>query len=157
MDEQYFTFLDDPLKKIWNDGEKLLASSGGGFNDYSFMVFPFAKVYEGFLKKLFFEIGAIDEHAFRNDRFRIGRALNPQLEKDLRHDESVYDRIADLCGGSELPELLWKAWKRGRNKIFHFFPSEYKPLEYGEAVEIVSEIKKAMKKALEVCHANKLK
>lgn len=149
--QDIINFLDPPLLSIWNDGEKLLASSSGGFNDYSFVVFPFAKVYEGFLKKLFFQIGAIDENAYRNDRFRIGRALNPQLERDLKHDESVYDRIANFCGGTDLPEHLWKAWKRGRNQIFHFFPNEYRPLSFQEAREIVREIKGAMEMAFEEC------
>lgn len=158
MSETVERFLDPDLQKILADGEKLLASAGGvvpagrqRFNDYSFIVFPFAKVYEGFLKKLFFQIGAIDEFQFKNDRWRVGRALNPQLEKDLRHDESVYDRIANLCGGTTLPDDLWQAWKRGRNQLFHFFPAEYKALTFPEAKDIILEIRIVMEKALEAC------
>lgn len=151
MSETLERFLSPDLQKILADGEKLLASAGGGFNDYSFVVFPFAKAYEGFLKKLFFQIGAINEFQFKNDRWRVGRALNPQLEKDLRHEESVYDRIANLCGGTTLPDDLWKAWKRGRNQVFHFFPAEYKPLTFSEAKDIILEIRTAMEKALEGC------
>ncbi len=144
-------FLGEDLRKLHDDGEKLLASASGGFYDYSFVVFPFAKLYEGFLKKLFFGIGAINEFQFKNDRWRVGRALNPQLEKDLRHEESVYDRIVNNCGGNSLPDLMWKAWKRGRNQIFHYYPEQFKPLPLIEAQEIVLEIKNVMEKALEEC------
>lgn len=157
MSEPVERFLDADLRKILADGEKLLASSGGGFSDYAFVVFPFAKVYEGFLKKLFYQIGAINEFQFKNDRWRVGRALNPQLEKDLRHEESVYDRISNLCGGSELPDELWNAWKRGRNQVFHFFPTEYRPLSFADAKEIILVIKVAMEKALEQCRVNSVK
>lgn len=144
-------FLGNDLRLLQSDGEKLLASATGGFYDYSFVVFPFAKLYEGFLKKLFFQIGAINKFQYENDRWRVGRALNPQLEKDLRHEESVYDRIANLCGGTDLPDTLWRAWKRGRNQIFHFYPTEFKPLSLSEAREIISEFHFAMESALEQC------
>ena len=127
------------------------------YSDYSVVVFPFAKVYEGFLKKLFLQIGAISEQQYNNDRWRVGRALNPQLEKprlpagrDLWHTESVYDRLVILCN-PELPEVLWNAWKRGRNQIFHFWPGRNKPLALDGAREIIKEIEMAMEKALENC------
>lgn len=144
-------FLGDDLGKLYLDGQKLLVSAGGGFFDYSFVVFPFAKLYEGFLKKLFFQIGAINEFQFKNDRWRVGRALNPQLEKDLRHDESVYDRIAQNCGGVEVPDTLWKAWKKGRNQIFHYYPAEFHPISLSEAKLIIGEIEGAMELALKQC------
>lgn len=154
-------FLSPELLAEMEDGEKLMVSASGGFRDYSFVVFPFAKVYEGFLKKLFFQIGAINEFQYKNDRWRVGRALNPQLEKDLRHTESVYDRIVEFCGGvahenapsrgQQLAETLWQAWKRGRNQVFHYFPGRSRPLSLVEATEIVAEIKNAMEMALVEC------
>lgn len=154
-------FLGSELLPFWGDGEKLLDATSPtvnpalpagrqGYSDYSFVVFPFAKVYEGFLKKLFLQIGAISEQQYNNERWRVGRALNPQLEKDLRHVESVYDRLITLCN-PELPEILWQAWKRGRNQIFHFWPGRTKPLTLEEAKEIVGELETAMKMALTQC------
>lgn len=145
-------FLERDLYSLWTDGERLLASASGGFHDYSFVIFPFAKVYEGFLKKLLFHIGAIDGHQYRNDRWRVGRALNPQLEKDFRHEESVYDRLVQYCGGGkELADSLWAAWRDGRNRIFHFFPNDYRTVSFPEAKEIVAEIEKAMEMAMMQC------
>ncbi len=154
MTDKLRGFLGPDLASLYSDGEKLSASASGGFSDYSFIVFPYAKLYEGFLKKLFFQIGAINKFQYDNDRWRVGRALNPHLEKVLRADESVYDRISNFCGGVVLPDKLWKAWKKGRNQVFHYFPSEYKPLTLSEALEITTEIKSVMEEALEECKAS---
>jgi hypothetical protein len=151
MSEKLREFLGSELLPLWADGEKLLASASGGFSDYSFVVFPFAKIYEGFLKKLFLALGAINDYQYNNDRWRVGRALNPQLEKEFRHTESVYDHLVNLCGGGELADELWRVWKKGRNQIFHFWPGRTKPLPFGEAKEIVAEIEAVMEKSLEEC------
>lgn len=151
MTEKLTEFLKPELLPLWADGEKLVASAGGGFSDYSFVVFPFAKVYEGFLKKLFLQIGAITENQYNNDRWRVGRALNPQLERELRHTESIYDRLAALCQGAILPEALWEAWKHGRNQVFHFWPGKSAPLSMERAKEIIGAIEKAMEMALAEC------
>lgn len=138
-------FLGPELNSLYSDGEKLLSSDLSGLSDYSFVVFPFAKVYEGFLKKLFFKIGAINQQQYESDHWRVGKALNPNLEKDLRH-ESVYDRL-----NPQTAEILWQAWKNGRNQIFHFWPGRSKPLTLEVAKEVIREIGQAMEKALEEC------
>lgn len=150
MSDKLREFLGPELLPLWEDGEKLLSTMNLAYSDYSFLVFPFAKVYEGFLKKLFLQIGAINEYQYNNDRWRVGRALNPELEKELRH-ESVYDRIIEHCGGQTLAETLWQAWKRGRNQVFHFWPGRNKALSLAEAREITDEIQAAMELALEEC------
>ncbi len=150
MSERLRDFLGSELLPLWTDGEKLLASASGGFSDFSFVVFPFAKVYEGFLKKLFLTVGAISQWQYDNDRWRVGRALNPQLEKEFRHVESVYDRVAEFCDPN-LPEALWQAWKKGRNQIFHFWPGKSRPLPLPQAKEIIEELKNTMEMALTEC------
>lgn len=150
MTDRLKSFLGPELLPLLGDGEKLLTNAPTGLSDYSFVVFPFAKVYEGFLKELFLRIGAINQYQYDNERWRVGRALNPQLEKELRH-ESVYDRIIDHCGGVNLADQLWKVWKRGRNQVFHFWPGKNKPLSLTEAREIIDEIQKVMELALEDC------
>jgi len=156
MTDRLKGFLGSELLPLFEDGDRLLEStlstpSTSAYSDFSFIVFPFAKVYEGFLKKLFLQIGAINEYQYNNDRWRVGRALNPQLEKDLRHTESVYDRIVEHCGGQNLADTLWRVWKMGRNQVFHFWPGRSKALSLAEASEIVREIEKAMESALQEC------
>ena len=91
-----------------------------GFHDYSFIVFPAAKAYEGFLKKLFLDLRFINPEDYYGKHFRIGKALNPSLEKRIRIKEGVYDKIVKYCGGEELAGKMWSCWKECRNLLFHW-------------------------------------
>lgn len=113
-------------------------------SDYSYLVFPFAKAYEGFLKQLFLDCHFIKENEYSGDHFRIGRALNPHLEKSLR-GESVYDAVVGMSGNCELADRMWAIWRRGRNLVFHYFPHNFKALTLPEAEMIIEEIVEIMK------------
>lgn len=125
------------------------------FHDYSFVVFPIAKAYEGFLKKMFLDLGFITEEDYKGKRFRIGKALNPFLEKDLRGRESVYDKIVKYCGGKELADKLWEAWTNGRNLVFHWFPEEKRVVDFNEAQGKIKLIIEAMDMAFRECTIKK--
>lgn len=117
--------------------------------DYSYLVFPFGKAYEGFLKQLFLDLGFISEHDYISDHFRIGKALNPHMQKRL-HETSIYFKIAHFCNRAELANKLWNVWKRGRNLVFHYFPHNLNALTFSEAETIVSEMLQVMEEAI-VC------
>jgi len=121
------------------------------FHDWSFIVFPAAKAYEGFLKTLFLDLGFISRDDYYGKRFRIGMALNPHLEKYLREKISVYDKLVDFCQGKDLPDTLWDTWKAGRNVIFHWFPDEKNAIDYDEARLLVTKILNAMDLAFKEC------
>lgn len=121
------------------------------FHDYAFVVFPAAKAYEGFLKTLFFDLGFIKEEEFYGKRFRVGRALNPELEPRLRRKEGVYDKLVAFCDGSELADQLWETWKEGRNLIFHWFPKEKNAITFEEAKMLVGRILDTMDLAFKGC------
>lgn len=121
------------------------------FHDYSFVVFPASKAYEGFLKKLFLDLRFIDEETYYGKRFRIGKALNPALEKNLREKESVYDKLVGFCGGRELADKLWDTWKNCRNLLFHWFPDEKKVIDFNEAKLSVDQIIDAIDAAFKEC------
>jgi hypothetical protein len=87
--------------------------------DYGFVVFPAAKAYEGFLKEYFFQMGLISEGMLRSDHFRLGKALNPDLPLRYRDEDWLYDDLIKACG-EEVAEGLWRAWKEGRNQVFHY-------------------------------------
>lgn len=145
----WWSYLGEDLQKLLMTSEflyKVVESWGadlpGGkreFNDYSFVVFPAAKAYEGFLKKLFLDLKFITEEDYYGKHFRIGKALNPSLSKELRGD-GVYDKIAEYCHGPELADKLWEAWKLSRNLTFHWFPNEKNAItlpEAGERIEMI--------------------
>ncbi|MFZ3301665.1 MAG: hypothetical protein WA152_03070 [Microgenomates group bacterium] len=131
-----------------------LPSGSKVFHDYSFIVFPAAKAYEGYLKKVFFDMGFITDEDYRGKRFRIGKALNPFLDKRYRENESVYDKIVSHCGGKELADILWDAWTNGRNVVFHWFPDEKRAVSFEEAENKIKQIIEAMDKAFEGCKIN---
>ncbi len=120
------------------------------FDDYSFVVFPAAKAYEGFLKKMFLDLNFITEEDYYGKRFRIGKALNPSLEKELRH-EGVYDKIVNYCGGRELADKLWDTWRLSRNLTFHWFPNEKNAITLPEAGRRIEMIVEAIDMAFKEC------
>lgn len=164
--------LGDIEKKIWWDYlgvdlQKLLKTSefvfddvkswgadlpGGKreFDDYSFVVFPAAKAYEGFLKKLLLDLKFINEDDYYGKHFRIGKALNPSLPRRFRR-EGVYDKIVKYCGGKDLAEQLWETWRQSRNLVFHWFPNEKNAITLIEAGDRIGMIISAMDRAFSEC------
>jgi hypothetical protein len=157
----WWNYVEEDLQELLVASEFLanVVKSWGGdlpqgskvFHDYSFIVFPAAKAYEGFLKKVFLDLGFISDEDYHGKRFRIGKALNPFLEKRLRKDESVYDRLVKHCGGKETADKLWDAWTNGRNSVFHWFPDEKKAVSFDEAITKVEQIVNAMDTVFESC------
>lgn len=90
-------------------------------SDYSFIIFPIAKAYEGFLKHYLYDLGLISHKTFEGKRFRIGRALNPDIRESQRDEFWLFDDVAQLCGPSTA-RSLWETWLECRNRVFHYFP-----------------------------------
>lgn len=150
--EGWWKYLDESQGELLRESFLLLKREEAAkdrWHDYAFVVFPAAKAYEGFLKKLFLDMGFISNEQYQGDRFRIGRALNPSLEPALRW-ESVYDRLAKGKGGGVLPEQLWQTWKNSRNLLFHWFPWHKNAITLAEARERVEMIVAAMRVATNV-------
>lgn len=160
-DKIWWSYIEEDLQELLVASEFLanVVKSWGGdlpqgskvFHDYSFVVFPAAKAYEGFLKKMFLDLGFITNEDYLGKRFRIGKALNPFLEERLRDRESVYDRIVKYCGGKDLADSLWNAWTNGRNLVFHWFPEDKKAVSFIEAEEKIMMIVYAMDMAFKGC------
>lgn len=90
--------------------------------DYSFIIFPFAKAYEGFLKQYLYDLQLISQKTFEGKRFRIGRALNPDIRDNQRDEFWLFDDVSRMCG-EQLARALWETWLECRNRTFHYFPS----------------------------------
>jgi len=130
-------------------------SSGQEFHDYAFVVFPAAKAYEGFLKKLFLDLGLISPEQFYGKRFRVGKALNPSLKKSLRDKFGVYYKLITYCSGDAgLAETLWDTWRECRNVLFHWFPNEKNAISFEEAKEKFDMILATLDKATKECKIN---
>lgn len=143
-------YLSPPMRVLAGDGAFLLRVTQEHYNeeptDYSYLVFPFAKLYEGFLKQLFLDLSIIDDHEYRGDHYRIGRALSPNLKRRLgRH--SAYMQIEKRFGKG-LATRLWHTWKEGRNLVFHYFPHNYGSLSLTRAKELVANLVDTMDAAV---------
>ena len=150
----WWGYVEEDIRELLLTAQLLINKVGGWeekFHDYAFVVFPAAKAYEGFLKKLFLDLGWITENDYFGKRFRIGKALNPSLEPELRQREGVYDKIVEFCRGRELADELWEVWKQARNSTFHWFPKEKNAISYDEAKEKVVMVIEAMDAAFEKC------
>jgi len=124
------------------------------FHDYSFVVFPAAKAYEGFLKKLFLDLKFITEDDYYGKHFRIGKALNPFLPKEIRNNSWVYGKIVKYCGGKNLADKLWEVWRLSRNLVFHWFPNEKNAITLAEAEDRTGLIIEVIDQTFKECKIN---
>jgi len=153
--DQANQYLSQHQQELLNDTQIILKrlELHDGISDYSFLVSPVAKLYEGFLKDFFLKIGIISETEYDSDRFRVGKTLNPSLRYKRF---SVFQKLSDYDeSGEELAEKLWDAWKFGRNEIFHYFPGSYKNLNKQEAEERIDLLLKAIIQAGEFVTKNR--
>ena len=122
--------------------------------DYSFIVFPMAKAYEGFLKQYFLDLGLISESTYFSRRFRIGRALNPDVQENQRDKWWLYDDVARQCGAGTA-QTMWTTWLESRNRIFHFFPKKHQRVTLAQAGQHLATIAESMRQAI-TCQAGEL-
>jgi len=108
------------------------------------------------LKKFFFDLGFINQDDYFGKRFRVGKALNPALEKKYRN-ESVHVKLADYCGGVELADRLWDTWRTCRNLLFHWFPKEKRAISFEESKEKVEKIINSIDAAFRECDVKGVK
>lgn len=153
-----WSYLSADIKDLFEDGEIILNfvdkyRDKDNITDYSFMVFPFAKGYEGFLKRFLLDTRLIREEDYYSDDIRIGRILNPNFVKEK---SNVFNKICKSKEAREVPKKLWSVWKRGRNLIFHYFPHNFRKLEYHEAIDLINEIIDAMNSAVVNCNITRL-
>ena len=150
----WWSYLEEDLQELLKTAVLLAVEVSKWkqkFHDYSFIVFPASKAYEGFLKKLFLDMGFISEEEFLGRRFRIGKALNPSLNRSRYKRQSVYDKIEKFCGGKKLANTLWDTWKNCRNLLFHWFPNERKAISYDQAVQKIGQVVSSIDAAFEEC------
>lgn len=152
MGSSLWQYLSPEQRALAQDGAFLIEDSARHKDqeptDYSYLVFPFAKLYEGFLKDVFFDLGMISEREYYSNHYRIGKALSPNLTRRLGA-RSAYGQLAKRFG-DDLPATLWHAWKEGRNLVFHYYPRNLRALARAEAIKLTQVIVAAMEEAVRV-------
>ena len=141
----WFPLLDENAKRLVMLSEQLYEREirmHSSFESYSFVVFPMAKAYEGFIKLYLKETGLLDRPDYSDAKFRIGRALNPDISDRHRDEWWLYDDLEHACG-KPTARAVWNAWVECRNHVFHFF--------FNQEVEMTLE--QAKKKLLQMSGA----
>lgn len=115
--------------------------------DYSFVVFPMAKAYEGFLKDYLLDLELINKTAYQSRRFRIGRVLNPDIREKHQDELWVYDDVVAICG-KDIARQIWEAWLTCRNRVFHYFPGEDERLTLGQSGRYLEQVFEVMQAAV---------
>ena len=145
-------YLEPDLQGLISDGEILLdtaETNKGKVSDFSYLVFPFSKAYEGFLKKLFLDLDVMQEDDYYGDDIRIGRILNPGYIEEHQH---IYKAMClHKKGGVVMTNALWQVCREARNQVFHYFPHNFRSLSYGEALDLIHKIMEAMNLAVSAC------
>ncbi len=146
---EFWEYLSQPQKDLLQEGEYLaqniIKQQTYQFKDYSFLIFPYAKAYEGFLKELFKDIDFISHLDYISDHLRLGKLMSPNLAGRLG-ERSLYKKIGEKAS-VELADKIWQTWKGGRNQIFHYFPHNLKAVSFDEAEKIITQIVSTMEEA----------
>lgn len=135
---EYFSATQRDLIQEGNYLMGITEDHGYRFKDYSFLVFPYAKAYEGYLKQLFLDLNFISHLDYISDHFRIGKYLSPHLTMRLG-DRSIYTQIIKYSS-EETAARIWDVWKKGRNEVFHYYPHNIKRLTFTDAKNLNEEI-----------------
>ena len=147
-----WNYLTPDIQGLVKDGEILIEhaeSYRGLISDFSYLVFPFSKAYEGFLKKLFLDLDLMREDEYYSDDVRIGKLLNPGYIAE--HGALYKNMCLHKKGGAGLATVLWNVWRKGRNQVFHYFPHNFRSLSLNEALQIIHDILGAMENAVGKC------
>lgn len=152
---EFWAYLSSNQKDLILEGQYLMndviKEQAYKFKDYSFLVFPFAKSYEGFLKQLFKDNRFISHLDYISDHLRLGKLLSPNMIPKLG-ERSLYLKIK-VSSSQELADKIWQTWKIGRNEIFHYFPHNLKAISFQEAENSANQIIETMKEAYTILHS----
>lgn len=146
--EDFWNYLSIPQQDLLIEGDYLkdqvIEDSEYSFKDYSFLVFPFAKAYEGFLKQVALDVKFISHLDYISNHFRLGKMLSPNMIEKLGEERSLYSQI-ERAVNKEFAEEVWFTWKLHRNEIFHYYPHNLKAIGFQEADSIAKTITSTMR------------
>lgn len=113
-----FEFLPSNEREGYISGSSVLLwlkTSSRKLPDYSTVVMPFARAYEGFVIQLAIHLGIATEEKIKTsvDQIRAGDFLQQVRDKIVKMDKDRYEGLADT---------LQSAWRDIRNKVLHSDP-----------------------------------
>ena len=154
LSKEFESFLGQDfeiLNEIYEDYFKLriaLINSKYQLSDYSCMVLPLAKAYEGVLKKILVSSGFITEADLQeNPNISINKYFNPV------GNNAIFKALKDQARDKAIPYIIYSTYQECRNLIFHYDPYRDNRLKsIGDADFYQRRIDDAIKKAFETFH-----
>ena len=114
--ENFDTFIGKELLELYQDGCDLFTDSWKfkTMSDYSFMLLPIAKVYEGVLKEVLVRIGLTKSADWEsNPGLSVSKYFNPV------GNEKIFETLQDKARDKTVPHVIYSTYQDCRNKIFH--------------------------------------
>lgn len=157
-ESSFWSYLSQGQKDLLEEGlylmDDIIRDQAYQFKDYSFLVFPFAKANEGFLKQIFRDKKLISRLDYISDHLRLGKLMSPNLVGKLGQD-SLYVKIENQYS-RDLADKIWNVWRNGRNQIFHYFPHNIKAINFSEARGICMQILRTMEEVFDKLNTKSL-
>ena len=122
--EEFDKFVGEELLDLHEDNRALLQSYNPSndksvdivdYSDYSFLVLPIAKVYEGILKKILVDGGLLKEDdLFKNPSINVGGYYNPV------GNNKIFKLLKDKARDKAVPHVIYSTYQECRNQILHY-------------------------------------
>lgn len=122
--EDFDKFVGEELIDLYEDTRKLFdefetnaknSLIGANLSDYSFLVLPMAKVYEGVLKRVLVDASIIkEEELLKNPALNVGAYYNPVGNKN------IFNHLKDKGRDKVIPYTIYSTYQECRNMIFHY-------------------------------------
>lgn len=149
--EEFDKFVGSDLLELYRDSCVLLEQNKKegqifpALSDYSIIILPIAKVYEGILKKILVEAEIIGEEEIRiNPGINVGHYFNPV------GNNKIFNHIKDHARDRVVPHIIYATYQECRNQILHYDPHKDNRIKNIEDVEFyVKRIMHAIDKAYE--------
>ena len=142
-----YSFLDDYQRKLLYDTlliKTIFTTYDSNeifnrlINDFSIVVFPSAKAFEGFIKKLLLAINLITQKEIKEDPYKsIGKIIN---------GEQIQKKILDKKRDRSVLKLLVAQWDFCRNVILHYDLDQPEIINKEEAFKKIEDIYEVMKR-----------
>lgn len=154
LSEMVFKFLTQNDQETYLSGAGLLLSAKAtrlALPDYSVVVMPFARAYEGFIIQLAIELNLADSKKIE---------INYRTVKVAEYLVKIKDKIEQVDKGGRYEGVvddLQSAWRNIRNKILHSDPVNRMPhREIKDAEQDIQVFTRAMRRAYEYIVTRKI-
>ncbi len=122
LSKEFDEFVGQDLIDLRNDAYALASlwqssPSVPTVHDYSFIVVPMSKAYEGFLKKILMRYGVVEELKFAE---KPDESINKYFNPKDGTSEKIYIHLRDARRDKAVPHEIFATYQEYRNQLVHY-------------------------------------